>query len=78
MPMSKIATTHKLVWGWIRLALGIAQVSFAVMGVTSLLIVGTKWPTSLFVICAFITTTISWLLYRGKSDPYLTRSNENE
>jgi hypothetical protein len=71
--MSKVITTHKLIWGWLRIVLGIAQMSFAAMGFISLLMIGTNWLTWLFVIGAAITTIISWLLYRGKPDPNLTK-----
>jgi hypothetical protein len=65
------ATRHKLIWGWLRLFLGFAQMSLVAAGVGALLTVGLHWITFVFVIAATAATLSSRLLYRGKADPKL-------
>ena len=62
---------HKLVWGWLRLLLGTAQMMLSVMGVVALVRLGLHPTTLILVGCASTATLISRLLYRGKAQPDL-------
>jgi hypothetical protein len=72
------AARHKLIWGWLRLFLGFAQMSLVAMGVGVFLTVGLHWITYVFVIAATVATIISRLLYRGKSDPELEPEKKSQ
>jgi hypothetical protein len=63
------ATRHKFVWGWLRLFLGWAQMSLAILGGAFLLVVGIRPITWAFVIAAATATIASRLMYRGRKDP---------
>ena len=73
----KEGTRHKLIWGWLRLILGWAQMSLAAAGFGALLVVGNHPVTWGFVIGAMLATIISRLLYHGKPDPKL-RGRDND
>jgi hypothetical protein len=62
-------TRQKWVWGWLRLALGLLQMAFAVAGVGALLALGMHWLTYLSVGIATGATVASRLLYRGGISP---------
>jgi hypothetical protein len=64
-------TSHKLIWGYLRLFLGWLQMSLAAAGFGALLIVGNHPVTWAFVIGAVIATIVSRLAYHGKADPKL-------
>lgn len=66
-------TRHKLIWGWLRLFLGDAQVSLAATGVVTLLTIGLHPVTWAFAMAATTATLISRLLYHGRPDPNLER-----
>lgn len=61
-------TRHTLIWGWLRVFLGIMQTSLAAAGVFMLLTVGTR-PVTLIVVGGALTATLmSRLIYQGRSD----------
>lgn len=62
-------TRNKWVWGWLRLALGLVQMTFATAGVGALLALGMHWLTYLSVAIATAATVVSRLLYAGKVAP---------
>jgi len=64
-------TRHKLIWGWLRALLGIAQMSLVVSSAILLFSVGLRPFTYACVIAATMLTVISRILYRGRSDPNL-------
>lgn len=65
------ATRHKLIWGWLRLFLGWAQMSLAVFGAVLLFTVGLHLLTWISVVGATAATVTSRLLYHGRPDPRL-------
>lgn len=62
---------HKLVWGCLRLLLGLAQMCLAAAGFILLITVGVQPVTLLFLAGATAATIASRLLYRERSDPKL-------
>ena len=71
------ATQHKLVWGWLRLFLGWAQMSLVAISIGLLLTLGLHLATYVFVSAATAATIISRLLYHGKIDPELAQKNRS-
>lgn len=64
-------TRHTLIWGWLRVVLGMMQTSLAAAGVFMLLTVGTR-PVTLIVVGGALTATmISRSIYKGRSDPMM-------
>ncbi|HSB12619.1 MAG TPA: hypothetical protein VLM38_24225 [Blastocatellia bacterium] len=62
---------QNLMWRWLRLVLGLAQMWLAAAGLGLLLIAGLRPITWLFLIAASAATVISRLLYRGRRTPRL-------
>jgi hypothetical protein len=62
-------TEHKLVWGWLRLFLGFAQMSLTAFSVGLLFTIGVHQVTLIFVAATTLTTIASRLLYHGRSKP---------
>lgn len=63
---------HKLIWGWLRILLGVIQTSLAAAGIWMLLTVGSR-PVTLIVVGGALTATIiSRLIYKGWSDTALS------
>ena len=67
-------TYHRLIWGWLRLFLGMLQISLSVAGITALFKIGFRPLTWAFVAGATIATISSLLLYRGRSHDKGTRN----
>ena len=63
-----ITIKRKLVWGWLRLFLGLAQMLLASAGLGLLLTVGLHPITYLLVIAATAMALAGRLLYRGRPD----------
>jgi hypothetical protein len=55
----------RLVWGWVRLFLGFAQIALVGMGAGALFTVGLKPITLILVIAATSLSVISRVIYRG-------------
>ena len=65
-------TRHNLIWGWLRILLGVMQTSLAAAGIWMLLTIGSR-PVTLIVVGGALTATIiSRLIYKGRSDPALS------
>lgn len=71
------ATRHKLIWGWLRLFLGIAQMFFAAAGAFALLSIGLHPITYICLSIATIATITSCLLYQGRADPSLPHTQSD-
>jgi hypothetical protein len=54
----------KLVWGWLRLFLGIAQMLLVTVSLVSLLTLGLQGTTWILLVAATVTTLTSRVLYR--------------
>jgi hypothetical protein len=65
----KPETRRLWIWGWLRLALGQAQMWLAFATLWSLLAEGFAWITWILLAAATAATTVSRVLYRGKSEP---------
>lgn len=68
----KETTRHTFVWGWLRMALGIGQMSFVTVSVIALLVVGFQRSTYILLAIATGLTVTSRILYRGEKDPKLS------
>ncbi len=64
---------HKLIWGWLRLFLGFAQMSLAALSFGVLIIAGLRPVTWILVVLTMLTTLLSRFLYHGRSDPRLKK-----
>lgn len=61
---------HYIVWGILRFALGVVQMTFAIAAILSLIFVGLT-PTALgYSAVATIATLVSRVLYRGRREPH--------
>lgn len=57
---------HKLLWGWFRILLGIAQMGFAIAGFACLLQLGVTKVSLAFVLTATALTVESRLIFKRK------------
>lgn len=64
---------HKLVWGWLRLFFGFAQMSLVALSLGCLVEVGVRPVTLVFAGLATGTTLLSRLLYHGRGDPHVKK-----
>lgn len=71
--MNETTVRHKIIWGWLRLFLGCAQVLLAAGSVGALITIGLHPMTWAFGMAATTATIISRLLYHGGPDPDLKR-----
>lgn len=70
---------HRLVWGWLRLLLGTAQIVLAPFAILVLLTAGLGSTLTWVLIAATsLATLTSWLLYRGRPDPKLVDRGDPE
>jgi hypothetical protein len=60
---------ERILWGWLRLVLGFAQIALVGLSVGALISVGVKPITWIFVVGATALTLISRLIYRGRTGP---------
>lgn len=58
------------IWGWLRLALGWAQMGFAASAMVSLILSGLSEMTWILVGCSTAATLVSRGLYRGRRQPH--------
>ncbi len=61
-------TQHTLIWGWLRLFLGMTQITFSTAAVVILLTIGLRPIVIIVVASGLIATIISHLIYQGQSD----------
>ena len=73
-----MASSKKLIWGWLRLFLGVIQMVLTTACVGLLLTLGLHWATWIFFAGATAATIISRLLYRGHADPDLEEKSAKE
>jgi hypothetical protein len=66
-----LSSKRILYWGWLRMALGVVQMSCALSAAFAIFAVGLQPVTWALVIGAFAATALSRLLYRGQPDPNL-------
>jgi hypothetical protein len=64
---------HKLIWGWLRLFLGFAQMSLVAASFGALITIGVRPVTWAFCVSATVLTIVSRLLYRGRDSPEQTK-----
>lgn len=64
-----------LYWGWLRMVLGVLQMSSAAAAVYAVFKIGFEDVTVALVLLAFATTALSRWLYRGKPDPSLEKKS---
>ena len=57
---------HYLVWGILRLTLGLMQMTFAVAAMLHLIFFGLSRDTLIYAAAATITTLVSRVLFRGR------------
>jgi hypothetical protein len=62
-------TKERILWGWLRLFLGFAQIALVGLSVGALFSVGVKPITWIFVIGATALTVVSRLIYKGRTGP---------
>ena len=63
------AERDKLIWGWLRLALGMAQIVLSTAALVLLSAVGLQSITWVFILGAAIAMVVSRLLYHGRPGP---------
>jgi hypothetical protein len=63
----KPQTQKVVIWGWLRLFLGLAQTSLAFSGVWALLTIGLHPLMRILIGGAAIATILSRLLYKGRA-----------
>ncbi len=63
------AAKKRMVWGWLRLALGFAQIALVGLSIGSLITVGPRSLTWAFAIAATTLTLISLLIYKRRPAP---------
>jgi hypothetical protein len=66
-------TRQKFVWGWLRLVLGVGQMTLAVATAGLLFLVGLHAATWIFLADTTILTITSRLLYHGRKAPNQTK-----
>jgi hypothetical protein len=69
------AVKERIVWGWLRLALGFAQIALVGLSVGSLLTVGVRPLTWVFAIAATVLTAVSLLIYKRRPAPHSRERN---
>lgn len=73
----KEATRHTFVWGWLRMALGVGQMSFVMVSIIALVFGGLQRSTYILAAIATGLTLTSRVLYRGEKDPKLSLRTHN-
>ncbi|MBW4626515.1 MAG: hypothetical protein KME49_13700 [Brasilonema octagenarum HA4186-MV1] len=64
-------TRHTLIWGYLRLFLGVMQTSLAAAAILMVVNVGVRPITVIVATSALTATVISRLIYKGKPDPMI-------
>lgn len=65
----KLETREKFVWGWLRLVLGVGQMTLAIATVGLLFLVGFRALTWVFLAITTVLTITSRVLYHGRKGP---------
>lgn len=66
---NNLETRQKFVWGWLRLILGVGQMTLAIATVGLLFLIGLHALTWIFLAITTILTITSRVLYRGRKGP---------
>ncbi len=77
-PSVPVSGEHRVVWGWLRLVLGLTQMAFAVTAAGLLISGGVHWPALVAISLTGIAAGASRYLYRGQTDPRLAASLDTE
>ena len=67
--MTAPASRRRLVWGWLRLGLGICQTILAPAALVLLLTIGLQPVTWVVIALALVPLLASMVLYRSRSSP---------
>ena len=68
----KMETRQKFIWGWLRLILGVGQMTLALATAGLLFLVGLHAVTWIFLATTMILTITSRVLYHGRKAPNQT------
>lgn len=74
VPERSEADEHRFSWGWMRLALGLTQMSFSLTAGCVLVFRGLGWRVYTAAAVATLAAAASRLLYAGRPDPVLEPS----
>jgi hypothetical protein len=66
---TKSERREQLIWGWVRLLIGVAQISLAGLTFGVLITIGVTPLTILLAALATVIAVISRLIYRGRKGP---------
>ena len=66
-PVLSSREKHYLVWGLLRLVLGVLQMTFAAAAILNLIFIGLTPATLSYAAVATIATLLSRILFRGRS-----------
>lgn len=72
------SSEHRLFWGWIRFVLGLVQISFALHAVFIWAREGLVWRVAVAAMVASVAAIVSRLLYRGRPDPRIEVSLQDD
>lgn len=64
---------QKVIWGWLRLVLGVGQMTLALATAGLLFLVGLHVVTWVFLAITMVLTITSRLLYHGRKGPKQTK-----
>lgn len=69
--LKRAFSTSTFYWGWLRLLIGSIQMVSSVYAAYLLFAIGLQPQTLVLIGCSVGATGLSWLLYRGRSNPHL-------
>lgn len=69
LPSVPASDHHRLIWGWVRLVLGLTQIALTGTAIILLVHGGFTWRAVTALGIAFIATIASRILYKGRYDP---------
>jgi hypothetical protein len=72
------ADDHRFSWGWVRLVLGLTQMSFSLTAACVLAFCGLGWRVYAAAAVATLAAVVSRVLYAGRPDPGLETSVRSE
>lgn len=64
-----------VVWGWLRLILGTAQIGLSAAAVVALFAIGLEPETWVLIGAAMAATCLSRILYRGRRGPQMNEAS---
>jgi hypothetical protein len=78
LPSVPASSDHRWLWGWMRLALGLTQMCFAVVAAYLLAADGPHWRAVVAASVATVAAVASRYLFAGRPDPRLEASLNGE